>query len=216
MDYRILYIDEVQGDRHDFQSYVELNSDEGKFQVDAIEPEENLEEFIEKINNENYDAIITDHQLGEEKPSIQYDGVELVQAFLKVRLDYPCFILTGWEDDAIRDGYDVNIVYPKGIKSITRSNVDKHQAVFIDKIENQIKHHKDKISALESEYKELLNKETLDSFEDDRLVELDTMIEKMTNQSSSIPKDLKKRNNLDELHKMINNTDTLIERLKGL
>lgn len=216
MEYRILYVDEVQGDRYDFQSYIELNSDAGKFQVDAIEPEEDLESFVEKINNENYDAIITDHHLGEEKPTIQYDGVELVEEILKFRLDYPCFILTGWEDDAVREGKDVNIVYYKGIKNLTRSDVQDHQAIFVDKIENQIIHYREKIGVLENEYNELLEKGDLDSFEDDRLSELDTLIERMTNKTSSIPQGLKTRENLDELHKMIGNTDALIQKLKAL
>lgn len=214
--YKILYIDEVQDDRLGFQRYVKLNSDEGKFQVDAIEPEENLETFIEYINNENYDAIITDHKLSTEKASITYDGLDIVKRILELRAEFPCFVLTGWEDDAVRDGENVNIIYYKGIKGLTRTSAEKHQALFVDKVENQIKHYKNKIAEYEEEYKVLLQKEELDSFEDDRLTELDSLLEKMTNHKSSIPKNLKKRNSLDDLHRMINNTDSLIEKIKGL
>lgn len=211
-DFRILYVDEEAEERRRFQFYIKRNDSESKFEVVALEPTENLEDFVEEIMNGNFDAIITDHKLGDAMPEILYDGIDLVKMISYRRLDFPCFILTSWDDEAVKNGEDVNIVYIKGLMN----GEEGHKATFLDKIENQIKHHRNKINEYESEYQELLNKDTLNSFEDEKLTELDTIIEKMTNKQSSIPKNLKTRKNLDELHKMINNTDDLINKLKDL
>lgn len=211
-EFRILYVDEEAEERRRFQFYIRRNDGESKFEVVALEPNENLEDFVEEIMNGNYDAIITDHKLGDAMPEILYDGIDLVKMISDRRLDFPCFILTSWDDEAVKNGDDVNIVYIKGLMN----GEEGHKATFIDKIENQIKHHRNKINEYELEYQELLNKDSLNSFEDEKLTELDTIIEKMTNKHSSIPKSLKTRENLDELHKMINNTDNLINKLKDL
>ena len=83
--------------------------------------------------NENYDAIITDHKLNEENSNIQFDGIDLVEAILKRRIDFPCFILTSFDDEAVRDGEDVNIVYIKGLMESDEEK-EGHKAKFIDKI----------------------------------------------------------------------------------
>lgn len=210
-DYKILYVDEVGEERRKFQLYIKRNDSENKFKVDAKEPEPNIDDFVEMINNENYDAIISDHKLSEENPNIPYDGLDLVSKILETKFEFPCFILTSFDDEAVKDGEDVNIVYIKGLMN----GEDGHRATFIDKIENQIKHHKNKIKKYEIEYAELLSNAEINSQDDDRLSELDTLLEKMVNKDSSIPKNIKTRSNLDELHKMINNTDELIAQLKG-
>lgn len=138
--YKILYVDEVESERNRFLRYIHKNDDEKEFVTDALEPLPKLEEFLEIILNNNYDAIITDHKLSEANPHIQYDGLELVEAILKNRIDFPCFVLTSFDDDAVRDGDDVNIVYIKGLMT----NEEGHLAKFIYKIKNQIKHHQKK------------------------------------------------------------------------
>jgi CheY-like chemotaxis protein len=209
--YKILYVDEVESERNRFLRYIHKNDDEKEFVTDALEPLPKLEEFLEIILNNNYDAIITDHKLSEANPHIQYDGLELVEAILKNRIDFPCFVLTSFDDDAVRDGDDVNIVYIKGLMT----NEEGHLAKFIYKIKNQIKHHQKKIEKVKEELKGLIKKEYLDAKDEARLLELDTYLEKTTNIKSSLPPQLKSLSHLNELHKMIENTDKLLAELKG-
>lgn len=204
--YKILYVDEVESERNRFLRYIHKNDDEKEFVTDALEPLPKLEEFLEIILNNNYDAIITDHKLSEANPHIQYDGLELVEAILKNRIDFPCFVLTSFDDDAVRDGDDVNIVYIKGLMT----NEEGHLAKFIYKIKNQIKHHQKKIEKVKEELKGLIKKEYLDAKDEARLLELDTYLEKTTNIKSSLPPQLKSLSHLNELHKMIENTDKLL------
>ncbi|MCT7567825.1 hypothetical protein [Aliarcobacter butzleri] len=210
IQYKILYVDEVESERNRFLRYIHKNDDEKEFLTEALEPDAELEKFLEKILNDNYDAIITDHKLSEANPLIQYDGLELVEAILKSRIDFPCFVLTSFDDDAVRDGDDVNIVYIKGLMT----NEEGHLAKFIYKIKNQIKHHRKKIEKAKIELEELIKKEYLDALDEARLLELDTYIEKTTNVKISIPPQLKSLSNLSELHKMIDNTEQLLANIR--
>ncbi|TQV63242.1 MAG: hypothetical protein FNT15_04450 [Sulfurovum sp.] len=209
--FKILYVDEVESERNRFLRYMYTNDDEKEFNTVALEPEPELNKFLQSILDENFDAIITDHKLSEANPNIQYDGLELVEAILKVKIDFPCFVLTSFDDDAVRDGDDVNIVYIKGLMS----NEQGHLAKFIYKIKNQIKHHRKRIDNAKKELGELVKKDYRNASDEARLIELDTYIEKVTNIPSSLPSPLKSMENLSELHKMINNTEKLLAELKG-
>lgn len=212
--YKILYVDEVSYDRRRFQTYIHNNDTDQEFTTVAPEIDSELEVFLDKIISDDYDAIITDHKLNEENATIQYDGIDLVEAVLKIKADFPCFILTSFDDEAVRDGDDVNIVYIKGLMDSDEEQ-EGHKAKFIDKIKNQIKHHRKKIENAKIELEALIKEEYLDASKEARLVELDTYIEKTTNIKSSISPQLKSSLNLRELHKMIDNTDKLLAELKS-
>lgn len=212
--YKILYVDEVDSERRRFKTYIHNNDVDKEFTTIAPEIDYELEIFVEKTLNENYDAIITDHKLNEENSNIQFDGIDLVEAILKKRIDFPCFILTSFDDEAVRDGDDVNIVYIKGLMESDEEK-EGHKAKFIDKIKNQIKHHRKKIDNTKVELEQLIKKDYLNASDEARLLELDTYLEKVTNAPSSLPSHLKSTHNLSELHKMIDNTEKLLAELKG-
>lgn len=216
-EYKILFVDEVESDIRRFQRYVHKRDIDKKFNLIVEIPENTLENFMNKISNENFDAIITDHKLHEENANISFDGIDLVREILKDKMDFPCFVLTSFDDEAVINGDDVNIVYIKGL--MDKDGENKAHATFLDKIENQIKHYRRKIEDSENELLELIEKssnEKLDANEEAQLLKLDTFIEKSTNQPSSLPEHLKGTKNLDELHKMIDSTDELLAKLREL
>lgn len=216
-EYKILFVDEVESDIRRFQRYIHKKDVDTKFELITLTPENTLENFLEVIQGENFDAIITDHKLHEENANIEFDGIELVRAILNEKHDFPCFVLTSFDDEAVVNGDDVNIVYVKGLMDNDGEN--KAHATFFNKIENQIKHYRKKITNSESELFNLIKKseqKVLVAHEEARLLELDTFIEKATSQPSSLPEHLKSTKNLDELHKMIDNTDRLLVELKEL
>ncbi len=216
-EYKILFVDEVEADIRRFQRYVHRKDIDNKFELVVETPENTLENFMSKINNENFDAIITDHKLHEENANISFDGIDLVREILKEKIDFPCFVLTSFDDEAVVNGDDVNIVYIKGL--MDQDGENKAHATFLDKIENQIKHYRKKIRNSEEELSRLIEKssqENLNAQEEARLLELDTFIEKATSKPSALPKHLKSTKNLDKLHKMIENTDKLLEELREL
>ena len=214
-EYKILFVDEEEEALENFQYYVyERNSDQA-IELIAKIPHDKLDDLLAYIEVEAFDAIVTDHKLNEKKSSIEYDGIDLVRAIQIQKENFPCFILTGWDKDAVENGDDANIVYLKNFKD---PEGDTH-ATFLDKIRNQILKYRKRVKDAEAELLELIeksNKRLLNATEESRVLELDTFIEKSTNQPSALPQHLKSTKNLDELHKMINNTDKLLEELRGL
>jgi hypothetical protein len=214
-EYKILFIDEEEEALENFQYYVyERNSDNA---IDLIVrvPHDKLDELLAYIEIEKFDAIITDHKLNEKKSSIEYDGIGLVRAIQTQKENFPCFILTGWDKEAVENGDDANIVY---LKNFEDPKGDSH-ATFLDKIKNQILKYRRKIKDSEKELLNLIEKshnKPLNAKEEARLLELDTFIENTTNKQSSLPEHLKGTKNLDELHKMIDSTDKLLTELREL
>lgn len=214
-EYKILFVDEEKEALESFQYYVHDRNSDKAIDLIVMVPHDNLDELLEYIEVEDFDAIITDHQLNEKKSSIEYDGIELVRAIHAKKENFPCFILTGWDKEAVENGDDANIVY---LKNFEDPKGDSH-ATFLDKIKNQILKYRKKIKDSEHELLELVKKskeEPLNAPEEAKLLELDTFIEKATNKQSSIPEHLKGTKNLDELHKMIDSTDKLLEELQKL
>lgn len=213
--YYLLFIDEEEESLENFQYYIYEKDNSKEVDLEAMIPYDQLDDLLEYINENNFDAIITDHKLNEKKSSIEYDGIDLVKAILQKKEGFPCFILTGWDKDAVENGDDANIVY---LKNFEDPDGDTH-ATFLDKIKNQIIHYRTKIKNAESELLQLIEKskrEELNAKEESRLVYLDNFISSSLDKESQIPEQLKGYKNLQELHKMIENTDCLIEKLKGL
>jgi len=216
-EYKILFVDEVESDIRRFERYVYKKDTDKIFELITKIPENKLDDMLNYFYEQYFDAIITDHKLHEENPNIEYNGIELVQAIQNKMVGFPCFVLTSYDDEAIVQGDDVNIVYIKGL--MDTNGEEKAHATFLDKIKNQIIHYKTKIRKAEDELLQLIEKSknsALDAKEEERLVELDNFISSSLDKESQIPTQLKEYKNLQEIHKMIENTDKLIEKIKGL
>lgn len=215
MTYKIIFIDEAPEELGRFQRYIGRKDTEGKFEVIPLEPIEDLNHFIQSILETDCDALITDYMLNEYKSCIGFSGVDLVEKIRSIKTEFPCFVLTSFDDDAVRNSEDVNIIY---VKNLMNPDSEKEvKATFMERIENQIKHHRNKINKAREELCSLINKsqtEQLNAQEEERLMVLDTFIEKTINMSSHIPPQLKSKSALNTLYKMISNTDKLIEELK--
>lgn len=214
-EYKILFVDEEEDALERFQLYVYDRDLDKVINLIAMVPHDKLNELLEYIEIENFDAVITDHKLNEKKSSIEYDGIDLIREIKNKKENFPCFILTGWDKEAVENGDDANIVY---LKNFEDPEGEKH-ATFLDKVKNQILKYRKKIKDSNKELLKLIeksHKKDLNAKEEARLIELDTFIENSTNQKSSIPNSLKGTKNLDKLHKMINNTDNLLEELRKL
>jgi acylphosphatase/dsDNA-binding SOS-regulon protein len=207
--YKILFVDEVESDINRFKRYVKKNDTDKNFELVVMTPENTLEKFLNQIEGGVFDAIITDYRLYEENKSIEFDGLSLVKAILNKKINFPCFVLTSFDDDAVIEGDDVNIIYTKDI--MNRESQDK--VSFLDKIKNQILHYKKRILDSENELLELVKKSNLNAKDEARLLELDTFIEQSTDKKSALPEPLKGTKNLNTLHKMIKNTDKILEIL---
>lgn len=217
--YKILLIDEEKDTFDDFKDYLDISSTKDNIEVIVSYPLGNLEEMIELIFKINPDAIITDFKLNEMKTDIDYtvpyDGVELVEEFLKYRQEFPCFVLTAFDDLAVSESEDVNKVYIKNILH-NKKQESKAKAKFLDRIINQIEHYQTKIRIAESELVELLKlresgKASISN--ENRIIELDNFLESVIDRKNSIPPEFKKLSNDERLNDLLSKVDKILKKI---
>lgn len=218
--YKILFVDEQQEDIDSFKDYIEEKDLEGIFEVHDKYPLENLESMIDEVMSMHLDAVITDFRLNEYKENIDYnvpyDGAQLVEGILAEREDFPCFVLTSFDDEAVGKSEDVNIVYIKGILHGTEKET-KAKATFLDRLKNQISHYQSKLEKAEHRLIELLAKtktQELDALEEQELLRLDSLIEKSLDKKFVVPDAVKRTTESKSLSELLKAVDELKKKLE--
>lgn len=166
----IAYVDEDEDALTDFLIDAEKS---GLFHdVIVLKPEPRLVDMMEKLLALPIDALVSDFRLADASP-VEYDGGRLVQAFLEARVNFPCFIRTSWDDDALNGTDDVNRVYSKedGAKDLSRP--------LFERIKLQIAHHRLQVERWSEELEKLLalDRSELTGQQVERIIELDTRVE---------------------------------------
>ncbi len=217
--YRIFFVDEQQEDIDSFKDYIEEKDLEGIFEVLSMYPLENLDQMVEEVMSIHVDAVITDFRLNEYKENIDYnvpyDGAQLVEKIMDEREDFPCFVLTSFDDEAVGKSEDVNIVYIKGILHGSEKET-KAKATFLDRLKNQIVHYRSKLEKAEARLIELLEKseqEKLDAPEEEELLRLDSLIEKSLDKKHPIPEAVKRTTESQSLSELLKAVDELKKKL---
>ncbi|MGY5775843.1 hypothetical protein [Rhizobium sp. LEGMi135b] len=166
----IAYVDEDEDAREDFL----IDADKSNFfrEVIVLEPEARLTDMVDALLALSVDALVSDFRLADASP-VEYDGGKLVAAVLATRADFPCFIRTSWDNDALHGTDDVNRVYSK-----EDGPQDLNRALF-ERINLQIAHHRSQIQRWSDELEELLaiDRQTLSAQQIERIVELDAQVE---------------------------------------
>ena len=201
--YKIAYIDESEADTRRFQRF-----SYNHFDVVPFIPKDSIEETCNDILESHVDAIISDFDFAEQLSTVHYDGTDLVSLFLKKRENFPVFILTSYEDDAISKGDDVNIIYEK-------KEMDEGER-FLERVKAQIEKYKHKLEADEQRILELIavsKNRSLDAFEKQELSELDSKIEKALDKESQIPNILRADKESLELSELLKKVDELTQKM---
>jgi DNA-binding NarL/FixJ family response regulator len=218
--YKILFIDEQQDDIDAFKDYVEETNTKKKIEVISEFPKEELSEMLATIFHLNPDAVVVDYMLNEMKEAIKYNvpynGVELVQKILEIREGFPCFVMTSFDDDAIKEIADVNMVYIKGILHGSEKHVNA-KANFLERVESQISHYKTKIADSEKRLIELIElrrsgKATIE--QEQEMIELDHFLERSIDKKNSIPEEFKSLSNSKRLEDILAKVDELLQQVK--
>ena len=181
--YKILFIDEESDTLQDFEYFVENFHSEKSLEPITMLPLSDLDEMIESIIKIAPDAIISDYRLNELKTDIKcnvpYNGVDLVEEYQRIRSNFPCFVLTALDDEAVNSSNDVNIVYVKNI--LYNKEEGNAKAKFLDRVISQIEHYKNKIESYKQELSKLIEvrkKGEADILVENRIIELDDFLEK--------------------------------------
>lgn len=217
MKYKLLFIDEEKNTLDDFEDYVEGFVSKSPLQPITQLPLADKEEMIEHIIKLAPDALIVDFRLNEKKLDIKYNvpynGVDLVKEFQSIRNNFPCFVLTAVDDEAVNQSDDVNIVY---IKNILYNEGEKAKAKFLDRVVSQIQHYQSKIETAQNELLELIKLREAgkaDIKTENRIIYLDDFLEKSIDARNSIPTEFKRLSNSDRLDNILNKVDELLKKI---
>jgi HPt (histidine-containing phosphotransfer) domain-containing protein len=206
--YKVAYIDEAEEDIRRFQRFAY-----NFFEVIPFIPKESIDETCNAILESHVDAVISDFEFSEQLSDIHYDGTNLVSLILKKRENFPVFILTSFEDDAVSKGEDVNIIYEK--KEMDEGEKGEK---FLDRVKAQIDKYKHKLEVDENKLLELIaesKKRKLNAFERQELAELDSKIEKALDKESQIPNILRNDKEAEDLAELLRKVDELAKKLEN-
>lgn len=207
----IAYVDEDEDAREDFL----IDAENSNFfrEVIVLEPEALLSDMVNSLLSLSIDALVSDFRLADASP-VEYDGGRLVAAFLETRADFPCFIRTSWDNDALNGTDDVNRVYSK-----VEGPQDLSRALF-ERINLQVGHHRAQVQSWSHELTSLLavDRTTLSSAQIERLIDLDARVEGRLGADHSVSKAARKAIFEDGLYsrqrELISDTEKLISDIR--
>lgn len=206
-NFKIVYVDESESDARNFQRF---NYKMEYFrEVVSIKPLPNINDLIEAIISERPDAVVVDFRLSEEAPEIRYDGGDVVIKFLEERPEFPVFILTTYESDAIDIGPDANLVNEK-------SRITEGDDRLLKKFEAQIKKYHKNIKDKEDRLKFLIQEQkqrTLNDFEEEEMTKIEDFIQRSLSGTSNVSKASKETSNQKRLTDLLKKADKILERL---
>ena len=203
----IAYIDEKDDERDNF--FTDAFDSELFAEIYRVEPLQNIDEMLAYILSLDIDALITDFNLTEAAP-LEYSGEQLVERFLAVRAEFPCFIRTSYEEDALSSSADVNRVYSKDISADAHSG----RSLF-ERIALQIKKHQELVEGWQVELEKLVAIPAQERRAQDveRLIELDHKLEATLGADAQVPKGVKV-DVLAKRHELLDETEKLIADIR--
>lgn len=215
MAYKVLFIDEEHDQHESFQDYMDAVED--MIKVVCVYPEPDLDDMIQKIEDQHPDAIVTDYLLNDIKEDIKYNvaytGVELVHKYRSIRAGFPCFVITSFDNDAVLETDDVNLIY---IKHILNNGEEGAKAHFYDKIREQISKYKTVIASAQDELECLMKKKVeqgLEPHEEIRVVEIDNLLERSLDNHEILPEDIKEPSYMKKMTALIDKADEILSKL---
>lgn len=213
---KLIFVDEQPGDVEQFQRYIKRKDEDRFFEVIPIIPPSDIEELIDIIISFNPSAVISDFRLNEFKPDVTYNGVDVVNAVLEKKKDFPCFVLTSFDDSAAQQSEDVNIIYIKELMNDSKSESEA-KISFYGRIRLQIQKYKAKLVLSEDIIKHLektRSERPLTSSEEQQYIDSNVLLDRYTDNSGSLPRAFYHKDTNDLLQTIISRADDLINKLK--
>ncbi|WP_320198277.1 hypothetical protein RMR16_010505 [Agrobacterium sp. rho-13.3] len=177
----IAYVDESSDERDNF--FQDAYDSELFSEIHLLHPDDDITVLIEKLIDLKIDALVSDFNLADAGQNM-YTGAQVVEAFLEVRDDFPCFIRTSWDEAALKSSNDVNRVYSKNIKQEDLVGRNLFQRIAL-----QVEHHRSRIESWQSEFDALMDiaPPQRNAAQIERIIELDNMLEKQAEKGGSLP-----------------------------
>lgn len=168
----------------------------------------NLKDMVETIYASKLDALIIDYKLSSQQ-NISYTGIELVTAIQEKLFEFPIFILTSYQDDLfLQECFDVYQVF-----DFERYIQDQNERIEVNsKIVEQIRKYRNSILSWKKELLELIPQIGTNHKIDERIIELDTRIEKSIDGVSALSEKMKVDLDVNRIQTLIDKIDKLIDK----
>jgi len=202
---KIGYIDEDQADIDKFCRFAEPD-----FEIKDLKPNRNttLKQIIDWVKETGIAALIVDYNL-KERDSVKFFGSEIVEKLHKEFLDFPAFVITSFEGDAINGTKESDLVFTKKA-AWNKAGKELLKA----RIRNKIVAHQKKLATSAKKYADLVNKKTLSLKEENELLDLDSFIERSHGKIGHISKLLKTNKNYEKLSELVRKVEKLTLEIK--
>ncbi|WCW10108.1 hypothetical protein [Pseudomonas aeruginosa] len=203
----IAYVDELEDERDNF--FTDAYDSECFDKIYLLEPEREIDEMVRKLLDLDIDALVSDFNLSEAS-ALSYDGEQLVLAFLAVKSEFPCFIRTSYDDQAVIASDDVNRVYSKNV-----AHDEGAGRYLFKRVVQQVRRYKQRIGEWQDELSNLLirNPNQLVAVDVERILELDAKLESCLGKDVAIPTHVKRRLLASE-NNLVQETERLIADIR--
>ncbi len=213
----LLYIDEEQSQRSKVVRAADRSVFFTKDQIDVLAPKQTLDDTIQEIVDRKCKILISDYNLSENDPDVEFNGLELVQEFRRRYNSFPCLVITSHIDQAIAEHIDSDIIFPKS-DFLDQDKDERSQSdfPFFQRVRMKIDDYKRLVERKEERLKELESKRQkhlLNSNEIEELIEIDSFLEASLGSHSSIPKHLKEKA-LGPFSDLVSKTEQLLEKIE--
>ena len=165
------------------------------------------DEMVEQVVAEGLDAVIIDYKLSSQK-AIDYSGVSVAHEIHSRLYNFPVFILTTYQDDLFEhELFDSYLVF-----DFERYIGEEEERLELNsKLIQQIRKYRREIENWKAELGELLPREGESESVDERILELDTRLEKTLNGNAAFSIPIKRGFTSDKIDELISKIDSLIE-----
>ena len=166
-----------------------------------------VEDMAHSIIESGIDGIIIDYNLSSQE-AIAYTGVMLANEIVKVAPNLPLFVLTAYQDDLFEhELFNTYLVF-----EFQRYIGEEDERIELNcKLIEQIKKSRADLASWEKEMEALLPQRGHSAAIDERILELDTILEKSANGYHVISPKLKRELSAERIDKIIEKLDLLME-----
>lgn len=168
---------------------------------------DNTDDMVEHIIENKLDAVIIDYKLSSQR-TIAYSGVSLAKELHLRLFGFPIFVLTTYQDDLFdHELFDSYLVFDFD----RYIGEDQERIELNSKLIEQIKKYHNEIESWKKELEEQLPHAGESATIDERILELDSLLEKSIDGRATISLPIKRDFTAERINELISKIDSLIE-----
>lgn len=204
--FRIGYIDEDEGWQNSFYQKLKEDFDVKLFEITK---ETSKESLVEEIFESALDVLVLDFRL-DENDLLDFNADEIIEKIQQINLHYPLIVLTSYEEDALDNVENANLVNDKEMLQ-SKNNILKR------KLSSIASGYKEKIESAKKNLQRLEKRRAaagLNSSEEDQYVELNTFLDQTICAENRLSRTFYSEETNKKLDDLINLAERVLDNVK--